>query len=144
MNHRMTVATLALMGLLLSSYLWFWKIGMLGDLACGTGGCETVQLGSYGSVAGIPVAFLGVLGYAGLLGVSIIGVQPRWENNRGPTTWLMMLSGVGVAFSAYLTYLEAFVIHAWCRWCLVSAALIVAVFAASLVGFFRWRPEPSR
>jgi uncharacterized membrane protein len=37
-----------------------------------------------------------------------------------------------VAFSAYLTYLEAFVIHAWCQYCVISAILITLIFFASL------------
>ena len=47
---------------------------------------------------------------------------------------LAVLSGLGVAFSGYLTYLEAAVLHAWCRWCLVSAGLILAIFVTSLAG----------
>ena len=136
----MVAATLSLLGFLLSLYLWLWKIGVVGTLACGTGSCETVQLSSYGEILGIPVAFFGVAGYLGLLVVSLAGLQPRWLNSPGPTKLLALLSGLGVAFTAYLTYLEAAVIHAWCRWCLVSAGLIAAVFAVSLLSL---RTSPS-
>lgn len=130
----MVAATLALLGLLVSVYLWLWKVGLMGDLACGAGGCETVQLSEHGTLLGLPVAFYGVLGYAGLLGVSLAGLSPRWTARREPTVALLVLSGLGVLFTGYLTYLEAFVIDAWCRWCLVSAFIIVAIFIASLLG----------
>ena len=39
---------------------------------------------------------------------------------------------LGVLFSAYLTYLEAMVIQAWCRYCVASAILITVIFVATL------------
>jgi uncharacterized membrane protein len=44
-----------------------------------------------------------------------------------------VLAGIGVAFTVYLTYLELFVIHAICRWCLGSGIIIVAILAATLL-----------
>lgn len=139
MMHRMVSATLALGGLILSLYLTLWRYGFLGPLQCGTGGCELVQTSEWASLFGVPVALIGLLGYAGLLGVSLWGLSGSWAERPEPTTWLLGLSASGVAFTAYLTYLEAFVIHAWCRWCLGSAAIIVAIFVTVLVG---WRLPP--
>jgi uncharacterized membrane protein len=45
-----------------------------------------------------------------------------------------VLSGAGVAFAIYLTYLELFVIHAICRWCVGSAVIITGIFICSLLG----------
>lgn len=142
MMHRMAIAVLSLLGLLVSLYLWLWKIGWLSDLACGSGACETVQLSRFGEMLGVPVAFFGVGGYLGLLATSLVGIQPTWEKRRSPTLWLLAMSAVGLAFTAYLTMLEAFVIRAWCRWCLVSAGLIAVIFALSLAGFARWPRWP--
>ncbi len=131
----MVTATLSLAGFFVSLYLWFWKLGLVGSLSCGTGGgCESVQTSPYAVILGVPVALYGVLGYLVLLAVSLVGVQPRWADRREPTLVLVGLSGAGVAFTAYLTYLEAAVIHAWCRWCLASAGIIGAIFVASLIG----------
>jgi uncharacterized membrane protein len=130
----MVAATLSLLGFLLSLYLWLWKIGVIGALACGTGTCEQVQTSQYATLMGMPVALIGALGYLGLLCVSLLGLQPRWIERREPTLWLAVLSGLGVAFTAYLSFIEGFVIHAWCRWCLGSAALIVAIFLTSITG----------
>jgi len=130
----MVSAALALVGLLVSLYLWLWKIGVLGALACGDGGCERVQLSPYAQVAGIPVALLGVVGYLAIFAVSLAGLQDPFIRRRWPTDAVVLLAGIGVAFSGYLTYLEAAVIHAWCRWCLVSVVIIVTIFGAALAG----------
>lgn len=133
----MAAAVLSLIGFFVALYLWLWKLGVVGTLVCGTGACESVQTSPYAVFLGLPVAFYGVAGYLVLLVVSLLGVQPRWAEHRGPTLALAGLSGVGVAFTAYLTYLEVVVIHAWCRWCLVSAFLITAIFVASVAGLLR-------
>lgn len=131
----MVVATLALAGFFVSLYLGLWKLGVVGSLACGPGGgCEYVQTSPHAMLFSIPVAFYGVVGYLALLIVSLLGLQPRWAERREPTVALVALSGVGVAFTGYLTYLEAAVIHGWCRWCLVSAGIITGIFLTSLVG----------
>jgi len=117
-----------------SLYLWLWKIGALGALACGDGACERVQLSPWAQIAGIPVAFLGVVGYLAILAVSLAGLQEPFRRRRWPTDAIIVLAGIGVAFSAYLTYLEAAVIQAWCRWCIVSAVIIVAILAAGVAG----------
>jgi uncharacterized membrane protein len=134
----MVSAALALVGLLVSLYLWFWKIGALGTLACGDGGCERVQLSPYAQIAGIPVAFVGVVGYLAVLVVSLAGLQEPFLRRRWPTDAIAVLAGIGVAFSAYLTYLEAAVIQAWCRWCMVSAVIITLILGAACVGRMRW------
>jgi uncharacterized membrane protein len=134
----MASAALALVGLLVSLYLWLWKIGALGALACGDGGCERVQLSPYARIAGIPVAFIGVVGYLAILATSIAGLQEPLIRRRWPTDAIVVLAAIGVAFTAYLTYLEAAVIESWCRGCLVSAAIIVAILGAGSVGRVRW------
>lgn len=137
MKYRMATALLGLVGFFMSLYLWLWKMGYLGTLACGDGGCETVQLSEYGDFFGVPVAFWGMVAYGAITGVSLAGLQPRWLNRRQPAVLLAVLAGAGVLFSAYLTYLEAAVIHAWCRWCIGSAVLICVIFAVSVLGLRR-------
>ena len=139
MKHRMVIAVLSLAGFFVSLYLWLWKVGFLGTIACGDGGCETVQLSEYAEFFGFSVAFLGMVGYMVLMVVSLAGLQPHWAARREPTLLLVALAGIGVIFSAYLTYLEAAVIHAWCRWCIVSAVLIVAIFVVGATALIRAR-----
>ena len=134
MKFRMGVAVLGLAGLMISAYLWMFKHGYIGTLACGTGGCETVQLSPYSSFLGVDVALLGFLGYVGFLAVALLGVQPVWVNRPGPSRLLLALASGGLLFAGYLTWLELYVIHAICRWCVASAVVIVGIFVASVVG----------
>jgi uncharacterized membrane protein len=131
----MVAATLALAGFFVALYLWLWKLGIVGSLVCGPGGsCEYVQSSPQSAIFGLPVALYGVVGYLALFVTGLVGVQPRWAERREPTVLLAVLSGLGMLFSGYLTYLEAAVLHAWCRWCLGSAGIITAIFVTSVVG----------
>ena len=132
MIHRMTAALLSLTGLFISAYLYLYKLGKIGSLACGTGGCETVQWSPWSRVAGIEVSLVGVLGYASLLVLCLAALQPNMVHRRGPALLLAVLSGIAVLFTLYLTYLELFVIHAICRWCVASGVVIVGIFILSL------------
>ena len=134
----MAVTVLSLIGFFVAAYLLLWKVGLFAELACSTGGCETVQTSAYSDFLGIPVALYGVAGFVSMFAVGIVGLQPRWLERREPTILLFGLSGVGFAISAYLTYLEGSVIHAWCQWCVASAIIIALVFAMSLVGLLTW------
>jgi uncharacterized membrane protein len=133
MIYRMGAAVLSLVGLFVSAYLYLYKIGRIGTLACGAGGCETVQTSVWSRVAGVEVALIGVVGYALMLGVALAGLRPALTARRWPAQVLAALAGGGVLFTIYLTYLELFVIHAICRWCVGSAVIIVALFALALL-----------
>lgn len=142
----MAVALLALLGVLLSVYLTLHQLGMLGTLACGdSGGCEKVQASRWAFIAGVPVAAFGVGGYLAILVAALAGLQERWQTSATPARWLLGLSGAGVVFTLYLKALEAFVIHAFCRWCIASAVLIAVIFALSVLDWRAARPgaQPS-
>jgi uncharacterized membrane protein len=135
----MITAVLSLVGLLISLYLWLWKLGLMGPMVCVTGGCETVQMSEYAVVLGVPVALCGVLGFAALLGTSLVGLQPRWVDRREPDLLLLVLSCGGMVFATYLTYLEAAKIHAWCQWCVACAVLIGIIFVSSVIAGLQQR-----
>lgn len=140
----MAVAVLSLVGMLASTYLLLFKLGLVGSLACGgSGGCERVQTSPYAQFLGIPVAAYGVAGFAALLVVALAGLDERWAGRAGPSRVLAVLSGVGVLFAAYLTYLEIAVIHDICRWCVLCAVLIAVNFLLSLLGSRSFRPAPA-
>ena len=127
MRHRQAIALLALAGLSIALYLWLHKIGVIGDLQCGTGDCEYVQTSPYGALFGVPVAFYGVVGYALILAVALAGLQPASLGRRWPTRLLAVLAVGGFLFTLYLTYIELFVLHAICRWCVGSGVVITAI-----------------
>jgi uncharacterized membrane protein len=128
----MLMALVALIGVFLSLYLTMFKLGYIGTLACGSGSCETVQLSKWGDFLGVPVAAWGVGYYAMVLGLAFAGVQARYENSARLTNWLVYVTGAGLLFSLWLTYLELYVIHALCRWCLGSAAMTLVLFVLAL------------
>jgi uncharacterized membrane protein len=140
MKYRMAAALLSLAGFFVSLYLYLYKIGRIGTLACGTGGCETVQTSPFSRFLGLEVALYGVVGYLVLLLLSM-------DTLRRPVAWtssrlLLILSGVGLAFTIYLTYLELFVIKAICRWCVGSAVIITLIFIVALLDWRRRAAPP--
>jgi len=126
------MALIALIGVFVSLYLTLYKFGYVGTLACGTGSCETVQLSKWGDFLGQPVAAWGVGYYLLVLAVAVAGVQERFVGSPRLTTTLLLVTGAGLLFSLWLTYLELFVIHALCRWCLGSAAMTAALFGLAV------------
>jgi len=132
MRHRQTIAVLALVGRFVAVYLGLHALGIGGELKCGTGGCDTVQTSRWAVLWGIPVAFYGVVGYTAIFVVTLVGLQPAWLSRRGPTLLVATFATGGVLFSGWLTYLELFVIHAICRWCVTSAAIMTAIWIVSL------------
>ena len=125
---QFVIGALAVVGLLISGYLtWVHYAGVAPVCVGGSGGCETVQTSSYATILGIPVAALGLVGYSGLL------LSAFLRGEAGVYLGLLVALA-GTLFSAYLTYLELFVIHAICEWCVASAALMVAALNCTAWG----------
>ena len=141
MIYRMGAALMSLVGVFVSAYLYLYKIGRIGTLACGTGGCETVQTSVWSRFLGVEVALIGLVGYALVFGVALLALRPALIRERWPAALLAALAWGGVLFTLYLTYLELFVIHAICRWCVGSAAIIVTILILALLAL-RQAPEP--
>jgi uncharacterized membrane protein len=132
MRRRQAITLLALAGVFVALYLWLHKLGLIGVLQCGTGGCDTVQASPYADLLGLPVALYGVVGYAVLFVVSLVAVQQPGAAPGRPDVVVALLASAGFLFAVYLTAVELFVIHAFCRWCLGSAAIITAITVLSL------------
>lgn len=138
----MAVALLALVGFFVALYLTLYKVGVIGEMSCAVGSCESVQTSRYAVFLGGPVAAWGLLAYGLLFALAMLGVRERFQQSRSIALALVALSGWGVLFSAWLTYLELFVIDAVCMWCIISAILIALIFIASLIDF-RSRSGPA-
>lgn len=114
---RVALAVVAVAGLGVSAYLTAVRLSG-GTPACAiTTGCAQVQESAYSELAGIPVAALGLLAYAGLLAMAFVG----GELGRAGGLFTAL---VGVGFSGWLTYVEFGIIEATCSWCVVSASLM--------------------
>lgn len=128
----MIVAALALAGIFVSLYLTLYKLGVIGELSCTIGSCETVNTSRWSVFLGLPVAAWGLLFYLDVFGVALLGTMPRWEDERVISIILVVEAAVGVLFSAWLTYLELAVIQAICIWCVTSALIVVVILVVSL------------
>jgi uncharacterized membrane protein len=114
---RLVAIALAVLGLGVAGYLTYVHYEGL-HAVCGLGGdCEKVQTSEWSKLAGIPVAVLGLIGYA-VIFVSLF-VPGEEALIAGALTAL-----VGFGFSAYLTYRELFTIDAICPWCVASAVVM--------------------
>jgi uncharacterized membrane protein len=134
MRYRQAIALLAIFGLFVAVYLWLHALGYGGAIKCGaSGGCEVVQTSQWAVLFGLPVAFYGVVGYFALLFVSLRALRPEALAERKWSVGLAALASIGFLFTLYLTYLELFVIHAICKWCVGSAVIITLIWIVSLL-----------
>ncbi len=129
-----TILILALAGLGVATYLTVAHYAGDAPVCAISHGCETVQQSKYAELGGIPVAVLGLAGYVAILGSLLL---------RGETGRLVRvgLTAVGFAFSAYLTYLELFVIDAICQWCVASALIMTALLVVTVLDFLQPRSD---
>jgi uncharacterized membrane protein len=128
--RRLTLV-LALIGAGIAGYLTWVHYGHL-KIVClaGGGGCEKVQSSTYAELAGVPVAVLGLVGYAAILASLAL------PEEQGAVA-AAFISLVGFGFSAYLTWAELFRIHAICQWCVASACVMTALTVVSVVRVLR-------
>lgn len=89
--------------------------------------CDIVNRSEYSEVQGIPVAAIGVLGYATLFLLSTF-----WNSRATTPKRLLAVSIAGLCFALYLTYVEAYELKTWCILCVASQVVIflITVFAA--------------
>ena len=128
MTRRKAIAVLSLAGAFLATYLTLYKLGYLQALACGTGSCEVVQSSRWSKLLGLPVALWGVGFYLVVFALAVGGSFGRFAESRAVSVALAALSGWGVLFSGWLTYVEVARLHAICRYCVTSAGIVVAMF----------------
>ena len=135
MTRRMGLAVVALCGVLLAAYLTLHHFGIIGTLACGTGSCEKVQTSKWATFLGVHVAIWGLLYYVLLFAVSLAAAHERYTDDPRFSLALLGLTGWGVLFTGWLIWLELFRIHAICRWCMGSAAIVAMLFVIALLDY---------
>jgi uncharacterized membrane protein len=131
------IAILSVLGILVAGYLTWTHLRETAPYCGASSSCADVQNSSYAEVVGIPISVIGLAGYAVLLVLSL----SRGRVSADLDVFLPVLSFgaalVGVLYSGYLTYLEAYVIRAWCYWCIASAILILAVWFLTILDLRR-------
>ncbi|MBI2846361.1 MAG: vitamin K epoxide reductase family protein [Chloroflexi bacterium] len=129
--ESLAIPILSLAGALVSAYLVYVKVSGSSLLCTGVGGCEVVNASVYSEIMGIPIAFLGLLMFLVLLGLGIWQFYAINEK-RNIALAIFTISLAGMLYSAYLTYIELFVLRAICPWCVTTAVLITAILALSV------------
>jgi uncharacterized membrane protein len=130
---------LALAGIGVSSYLT-WVHYDVDALVCGIGDCLEVQTSDYAEAFGIPVAILGLLMYVGILVLAVLRIA-RPALSGMLTAALFTGTLAGLIYSAWLTYVEIWVLEAICQWCVVSAIITLAIVAIEATTLWRGEPE---
>jgi uncharacterized membrane protein len=130
---RAAVALVALAGAAVAAYLTYVHYQPDALICTSGGGCETVQQSSYAELAGVPVALLGLLGYVAVL------VLVAWDSELARTL-AAAIALAAAGFAVYLVLLQAFVIDAWCVWCLVNDLVIVPLLVITTL----WRAWTAR
>ena len=100
--------------------------------------CDIVNRSQYSTLFGIPVALIGMLGYAAIGGLATI----YRERSDTPLT-LLAAAGAGLAFALYLTYIEGHVLGVWCILCLTSLAIITSTAILSTIIFVKHKSRDS-
>jgi uncharacterized membrane protein len=138
------VIAVAVAGLVVAGYLTVTKfMGGSAVFCTAGGGCDAVQSSRYAMLLGVPTALWGAVAYAAVAGLAVAGLTTaRWQA-------AFVVAGGAVGFSAYLTWLEIFVIRALCGYCLISAGLAVGLLAVLVwrrpaVGGRRVSAKPAR
>jgi len=110
------IAGLALLGLAISIYLTYVHYAGIEPVCSSISNCDRVQNSEYADLLGIPVAVLGIAGYAAIL-----------ASLRSRVDVTALLAYLAVALSAYLTWAELFKIDAICQWCVGSAIITLLI-----------------
>ncbi len=121
----------SLLGLGVATFL-FYEYSLNGPIFCPTGkGCDIVRASPYSNFFGIPIPLLGMAYYLTMAILSVVHSHqlPHWLV-RKLQFWA---SAAAVLFGVYLTYLEAFIIGAYCFWCVSSFIISVVIFLALLL-----------
>jgi uncharacterized membrane protein len=121
---RVASAVVATAGLGIAGYLTAVHYDGGSPVCAISHGCATVQQSEYAELAGVPVALLGLIGYAAIL----LTLARDDEPARAATAFLSL---AGAGFSLWLTYVEVFTLEAICIWCVGSAVCMVLLAGLS-------------
>jgi uncharacterized membrane protein len=131
----LAIAVLAVGGAVVSSVSLYHHYGTSATSYCDIGenfNCDIVNRSTYSTVAGVPVALIGVAGY-----LAVLALATAFRNRDDAPARLAIGSLTGMGFALYLTYIEGFVLAAWCILCLSSLALISTIAVLSSLLWLR-------
>ncbi|MDX9991212.1 MAG: vitamin K epoxide reductase family protein [Anaerolineales bacterium] len=124
---------LSLIGFVVAGYLAYVETAQVTAVCGPVGDCNTVQQSDYARLFGfLPIGVMGLLGYVCILAAWLLGRLRKNPLSAYADLAVLAMTGFGLIFSIYLTFLEPFVIGATCAWCLSSALLMTLLFLLSI------------
>src|SRR4051812_45340486 len=122
------IACLAFIGMVDALYLSLKRNA--GPVPCHvTHGCTDVLTSKYSEFAGIPLSSLGLIFYVTILSLMVFKLFEDVEHPLAfPLSAVFYLTGVGLVISALLVGIQAFILKAFCEYCLLSASLVLTMF----------------
>jgi uncharacterized membrane protein len=127
----LVVAMLAVAGAIVSSVSLYHHYGTSQTTYCDFGetfNCDIVNRSTYSTILGVPVALIGIAGY-----LTVLVLSTFYRNNAETPARLAFAALSGLGFALYLTYVEKFILAAWCVLCLSSLAVILSIAVLSTV-----------
>jgi uncharacterized membrane protein len=125
----LALGLLSILGIGLAGYMSYTDLLGSVPVCGGVGDCETVHTSAYAYLATVPVAVLGLLSYMGITALALVRWRAKGTLGYLASLGILVLASSGTLFSAYLTYVEFFVIDAVCPWCVASAVTITVSLA---------------
>jgi uncharacterized membrane protein len=135
MKLYVTAAVLSVLGLADALYLTIEHVTGQSVRCTIVAGCSEVLSSQYAVVAGVPLALIGAAAYFGVFSLATLAAF----GYRVAATLLTPLVLLMFLVSLWLLYLQAFVIHAFCQFCLFSAAVTTALTVIVLIALLSRR-----
>src|SRR5215510_5730160 len=134
MEKRLTQLTIAfiVVGLLVSIYMTIFKITSNERMCIGSKDCSVVNASRYSEVNRVPVAVIGVGGYAALLALIWLEKRPGFFQQNGSMIFFGV-SLIGFLFTVYLIYVEIALIKAYCPFCITSQVSMTIIFILAVI-----------
>ena len=134
-NRRLVITVMSVLGIFAAGYLTWSHFSGQPIYCGGSNSCELVNNSRFAFIGSIPVSLIGLAGYVIILALSLV---PQKEDRQWPMLFIFAGALIGVLLQWYLFYIEVFVLHAICYWCVTSQTLITLIF---LLSFPRPAPE---
>ncbi len=123
---------LACLGALDAIYLLVYKLTGNDAMCLASGGCHDVNFSAYSEIGKIPVSVFGIAAFLVIAAILLLEPRMKLAKENGPLA-IFGISLAGVAFTAYLTWLEIYVIHAICPFCVATAVIIALIFILAII-----------
>jgi uncharacterized membrane protein len=130
---KLAISALGIVGIGISGYLTYIHYLNLSSICLFSAHCDAVLTSQYAQMWGIPLSLFGMVMYAVL---TVMGLSSLWANKERQGLIALGTYGValsGILFTGYLYYLEIFVIHAFCTWCIFSSIEIFTILLLSII-----------